>query len=326
LLVLAVLAQGLYTKAYGGFLGQLDYSTLIRSSLFDRVPQNSWSFLKPLGGLAMIATYGFFGLWLSGRRGAGTIVGLVLAFVFSLYILYSWLGRMGFLVFLATFMLGVQLSRRSNPLKVIAWGGAAFIGILACAYGVSKWLNLKAADSLAEFLARELSYPFGSFLAQLEHGGHLSRGFIDFFLAPIYLLPSSWWTDSFETVGQVNTKVITGATKGVGGVTGAIPTDLLTLGLMQAHLLGVIVVGIMFGLLLRVLQAVIDRIPFHGVRGIFEAHVALNIAVLGVFYAQPNLMVSTNFALLVGSLIILVQLRVHRLARSYRHNISGSVL
>jgi hypothetical protein len=109
-------------------------------------------------------------------------------------------------------------------------------------------------------------------------------------------------------------------------VTGGIPTDLLTLGLMQAHLLGVIVVGVMFGLLLRTLQVLIDRIPFHGVRGVFEAHVALNVAVLGVFYAQPNLVISTNFALLVGSFIILVQLRVHRLTRPYGHRIYRSIL
>lgn len=85
------------------------------------MPANSWSFLKPFGGLAMIAAYGFFGLRLSGCRGISASLGLVIALVFSLYIQYSWLGRMGFLVFVATFILGVILVRGSSPARVILW-------------------------------------------------------------------------------------------------------------------------------------------------------------------------------------------------------------
>lgn len=312
MLTVAVLLQGIYTRAYGGYLGLLEYSALIRSGLFDAVPANSWSFLRPFGGLAMIAAYGFFGLRLSGCRGISASLGLVIALVFSLYILYSWLGRMGFLVFVATFILGVILVRGSSPARVILWGSVVFVLLLVSAYGVSLWLNLKAASSLLEFLARELSFPFGSFFAQWNHGEQLSRGFIDFLLSPIYLLPSSWWTSWFDPVGQVNTALIMGAPKGEDGVTGAIPVDLLTLGLMQAHLFGVFVVGSMFGLLLRGLQVLIDRVPLCGVRGILEAHVALKVAVLGAFYAEPHLVVSGNFPLIAGTLIIVAMLGLRK--------------
>jgi hypothetical protein len=312
MLVLAMLLQGLYTRAYGGFLGVLDYSALIRSALFDRVANNPFSFLQPFGGLAMIAAYGFFGLWLSGRRNIGIALGLALSFTFSLYILYSFLGRMGFLIFLAAFPLGVSLARRRNPLKLILWGLVLFMAILVASYGVSVWLNLKAAGSLTVFLVREISFPFGSFFAQLSNGEHLFRGFIDFVVAPVYLLPSSLWTSWLEPVGQVNTAVIMGAPKGQGGVTGGIPVDLLTLGFMQIHIVGVFLGGLLFGGFLRVLQSVIDQVPLDGVRGILEAHVALKIAVLGVFYAQPNLVVSGNFALIFGAAIVLFMLTVTR--------------
>jgi hypothetical protein len=311
MLLSAIIIQWFYSLAYGGFLNLLDYSSLIRSAIFE--VQNPLSFLKPFGGLAMIAAYGFFGLWLSGRRKLGTMLGLTLSFTFSLYILYSWLGRMGFLVFLATFSLGLALTRWRNPHKLMFWGSMIFVVILAGAYGVSVWLNLKAADSFLVFLARELSFPFGSFFAQWNNGEHLFRGFLDFVAAPLYLLPSSWWSNWLESVGQVNTAVIMGAPKGEAGVTGAIPVDLLTLGLMQAHLVGIPIVGFIFGMMLRFLQFILDRIPLVGVRAVFEAYIALKIAVLGIFYAQPNLVVSGNFALIVGAGIIVMFLKIKRL-------------
>ena len=52
-------------------------------------------------------------------------------------------------------------------------------------------------------------------------------------------------------------------------------------------------------------QALID----HGVRGVFEAHVALSAVVLDVFfYAQPDLVVSGIFPLIAGMLIIFIAL------------------
>jgi len=323
MLLLAVVIQGLYSRAYGGYLGVLDYSAPIRSALYENVPHNPWSFLRPFGGLAMIAAYGFFGLSISGRRTAGVLLGLSLSFLFSVYILYSWLGRVGFVVFLLTFILGVVLSRRPGPLRLIAWAGLAFVGLLMSVYAISLWLDLKAANSLIEFLARELSFPFASFFAQFEHGEHLYRGFVDFVLAPVFLLPSSWWSAWYEPVDQINTAIIMGAPKGEAGVTGSIPVDLLTLGLMQAHVLGVFLVGLIFALLLRILQVFLSAIPMQGLRAVFEAHLALKVAVLGTFYAQPNLVISDNFALIVGSVIIATILSLKRMTLKPRTSLSG---
>lgn len=318
-LLIAVVLQRLYTQAYGGYLGVLEYSNLIRSALFSAVPDNSWSFLKPFGGMAMIAAQGFFGLWLSGRRRFAVLLGFIFSFVFSLYILYSWLGRMGFLVFLATFVLGYGLWRRPRPLVLLGLGALVFVVILGGAYGVSLWLHLKAADSFAAFLARELAFPFGSFFAQLSHGQSLFRGFIDFAVAPIYFLPSSWWTAWYEPVSQVNTTVVMGMPKSEGGTTSGIPVDLLTLGLMQLHVLGALLIGTLFGMLLRLLQCWLGKIRPPGLRALFEAHVALNIAILGVFYSQPDLIISGNFQLMASVVVILAVFLARRMRFLPRH-------
>ena len=311
LLVLAVFAQWLYTRAYGGFVDLLIYSEMIRASIFPIY--NPLSFLRPFGGLAFIATFGFFGLWLSGRRNISIALGLSLSLLFSLYLFYSFLGRIGFMVFIVTFPLGWTTSRRTLPLTKLVLMAAFFVLILAGSYGVSVWLDIKSADDLTAFLVRELSFPFVSFFAQWQAQEHLFRGFRDFLLTPLYLLPSSWWTNWVGDVGQVNTALIMGAPKGENGITGSIPVDLITLGLMQIKAYGIPIVGMLFGALLRVLQHWLDRISLPGVRAMFEAYVALKIAVLGIFYAQPALFVPGNFELIAGALVILVFLKFHRI-------------
>ena len=252
-------------------------------------------FPPPFGGLALFASFGFYGLWLSRCRRLAVWIGLFLSVGFSLYLLYSRLGRIGFLVYVATFVLGAFLSRRPRPFALLAGGGAALLANVISAYYLSLWLNLKAAHSLPAFLARELAFPFVSFFTQLDLGEHLFRAFKDFWVAPVYLLPSSLWSQWVENVGQINTAVIMGAPKGEQGVTTAIPVDLLTLGLMQASLSGVPVVGAMFGGLLRLVQFLLDRLANPGVRSVLTAYVALKVAVLGVFLCASSLVCKRKF-------------------------------
>jgi hypothetical protein len=310
LLFLAVVAQAAYTYAYGGFLGYLEYSNSIRSGLFDAVPPNPLSFLKPFGALAMVSAFGFFGLHLSRDRRLSVYMGLMLSFFFSLYVLYGWLGRLGFLVFIATFPLALAMYGSRSPLRLITSGGVSFVGLLVGAYALSVWLDLKSADNLMAFLARELSFPFGSFFAQLDHEEHLFLGFVHFLWSPVYLLPSSLWTNWLEPVSQINTAVIMGAPKGEAGVTAGIPVDLLTLGLMQVHLPGIVLTGVLFGGLLSVLQALLCRIPDCGIGVTFEANLALSLAVLGVFYSQPDLVLSGHIHWIAAALIMMA---LHRL-------------
>jgi disulfide bond formation protein DsbB len=145
-----------------------------------------------------------------------------LSVVFSFYLLYSWLGRIGFLVYLATFVLGALLSRRPRPFALLAGGCSVMLAIVIGAYYLSPWLNLKPADNLSAFLGRELAFPFGSFFAQLDLDEHLFRAFKDFL-------------------------------------------------------------------------------------------VALKIAVLGIFYAQPALVIKGNFALLVTAVVMAIVLKTPRL-------------
>lgn len=307
LLAAAVVMQGLYARAYGGFLELLNYSASIRSATF--VVENPLSFLQPFGGLALFSSFLFFGLWIAGSRRWNTGAGFVFAFAFSLYVLFSWRGRIGFLAYLATFALGTLLFVRVRPLPLLAGGGLTMLLILVGAYQVSTLLDFKTADNIASFLAGELSFPFVSFFAQLDSGEHLMRAFRDLLVAPVYLLPSSWWMNWVEDVSQVNTALLMGAPKGEAGVTGSIPVDLITLGMMQSAALGVAFVGVFFGAGLRVVQSLVDLVRNPGVRALFGSYVAIKIAVLAIYYAYPAHVVSANFALLAAVAVTAVIVR-----------------
>jgi len=302
LLSVALVMQWFYSRAYGGFIGLLEYSAYIRSAIF--TVDNPLSFLQPFGGLALFSSFLFFGLWLGGCRRWIVKVGFMFSSVFSLYVLFSWLGRIDFLVYVATFVLGIVHVRGVRPIPLLVGGCLTMLFILIGAYEVSIWLNIKEADNLTSFLTRELSFPFISFFAQLDSCEHLLRGFRDYLVAPVYLLPSSLWMAWVENVSQINTEMIMGAPKGLAGVTGGIPVDLITMGLMQAAFAGIAGVGLIFGAGLRVLQCFVDRVRNPGVRALFQAYVAIKIAVLAIFYAQPAQLVSGNFALLVSVIII----------------------
>ena len=316
LLMLAAVFQWIYTTALGGPIQALEYSRLIRAGF---VVENPWSFLKPLGGFAMISAFAFFGLIVSGERRIVTYLGGLLAFSLSLFVLYSWAGRMGFVVFVTTFALSMLLVKRQNPLRAIIWGGSMVALGLTLAYGISIWLEIKPAENLVVFLSRELMFPFASFFAHWSEGVSQFRWLLDFLVSPIFLLPSSIWGPWFVTAGEVNTILIMGLPKGVDGQTAAIPTDLVTLGFLQLHVVGIVLVGGVFGAILRGLQHLIDRIALAGVRSVFEAYVALKIAVLGVFYAQPDLLISGNFALIAAA----VWFFVLRIVGRFRFGVSA---
>lgn len=302
MLLCALAAQWLYADAYGGFLGALDYSARIRSAIFEI--NNRWSFLQPFTGLALIASFVFFGLSLTRRDRSW--LGLMLSTLFSIYLLFSWLGRIGFLIYVASFYLGILLFRKSNHLGILFKSTISLFAILVGAYYISAALNLKFTEGFFKYLATELSFPFGSFFGHFLSSETVYRWFVDIAIAPVYLLPTSIWNAWIENISAVNTTLIMKAPKGVAGVTGGIPVDLLTFGFLQASGFGIIAVGIFFGFFLRVLEVLLNKVPHQGVQAVLQAYVALKIAVLGIYYSQPELIVKGNFALLIAAIIITI--------------------
>ncbi|SFU57899.1 hypothetical protein SAMN05216339_104202 [Nitrosomonas eutropha] len=303
MLITAFVFRYLYVSAFGGFLLYLEYSRAIRSGIFE--VNNPWSFLQPFGHLALFSSYIFWAVRREGCKTFFNFAGFWLAFLFSVYVLYSWSGRVGFIVYLCVFLLAFIYLKRF-PARVIVIGGmVGGLAALYLAYIISNVFEIKGADNFSFYVVREISFPFVSFFAQLEHGEYLYRGFMDLLFSPLYLLPSSWTTGFLEGVEQVNTLVISGAKKGDYGVTGGIPVDLITLGLMQMHIPGIFFTSVVFGVFIKLLQVFFGTVKSDSLRCILLAYAAIKISFISVFYADPSNFIAAIFPILLLILSVL---------------------
>ncbi len=133
MLIIAFILRYLYVSAFGGFFSYLEYSRAIRSGIFEI--DNPWSFLQPFGHLVLFSSYIFWAARRDGNKTFFNFVGFWLAFLFSVYILYSWSGRAGFVIYLCVFLLAF-IYLRHFPAKMVVIGGT--IGSLATLYFLFK--------------------------------------------------------------------------------------------------------------------------------------------------------------------------------------------
>lgn len=284
LLLLSFLLRVLYVKAYGGFLGYLEFNRAIRSGVF--LVNNPYSFLQPFGNLALVSSYFFAALLFQRYKIYLTLPFFILSMLFSLYVQYSYSGRVGFIVYLGVIVLSYLYYRRASLRLLLILVFMAIPIMLALIYQLSNFLGLKGADSVGFFIIKETSHLFRSFFAQINDG-YLYRGFVDILLSPLHFLPSSWLPSFYEDISQVNTALILGAKKGEGGVYGGIPVDILTLGLMQLNVFGVLIVGFIFGWLLKRFDFFISLITLPAFKYTVIAYFSLRIAFMGTLYAHP---------------------------------------
>lgn len=304
-LILSFFIRWVYVSAFGGFVSYLDYASSVRSAVF--VVHNPWSFLQPFGGLSIFSFYMFFSiLFLSDKVSALSFVrklsvwtGFLCSLIFSVYILYSYMGRVNFIVFIFVITLSIFYFRGVSLRFLITGSLVGVVAGLWSIYLISNYFDVKGGNDFSLFVAREISFPFVTFFSQLLTPYLSPRFFVDILISPLNLLPSSWLSTWYIGPSEVNTIIISGAAKGTHGVTGGIPVDLLSLGFMQLGVAGVLVIGIMFGLLLRFFQYFFDGILVSGFKHVLLAFATLQIAFLPVAYAQPAHLIAAIFPMVV---------------------------
>ena len=103
MLVIGLVSYWLYARSYGGFSQLLTQAAGIRAGLVD-VGDNPYTFLKRFGGFVFFSVLIFSGIILTKSKGALHSVlswsGFSISFAVSLFILYSWEGRLGLVMFL----------------------------------------------------------------------------------------------------------------------------------------------------------------------------------------------------------------------------------
>jgi len=73
---------------------------------------------------------------------------------------------------------------------------------------------------------------------------------------------------------------------------------------MQAHIAGVVIVGLLVGAALYSLQQLQSKIPLESVRAVVSSDIILNLVILTVPYGEPYHILTRSFYL-IGGLILL---------------------
>ncbi len=315
LFFLSVIAYWLYTRAYGGFVLYLEYARAIRSGVF--LIENPFSFLQRLGGLSFFSSYVFFAVLMDKNKNIKVIkrknivVGLVLSVFFSLYVLYSWMGRVGLVVYISTFLLGYILYSYKSISRLVRKIFSFLLLSLLLLISVDAILGRSSRDiGIIELFAQECAFPLVTFYSVINLSEY--RWFIDLIVAPLYLLPMKIWSGVFnvETASSFNTFMIMGARKGQMGVYGEIPVDMLSFSYMQFNILGILVVGFLWGVTLYIIQRLINKIPVNSIKSVISANLILNVPILSVMYGDPQHIIVRCFNMIAAFLLLSLTLKI----------------
>ncbi len=304
LFILSFILYRIYVNAYGGFFGYLDYSRLVRSGVF--VVENPFSFLIKFGSLSLISSYLFFAFILEkGVNFRLTLIGFILSLIFSIYVLYSLAGRVGFLLYFGVFIFSFLLRNTNNILKYFIKIFIIVLTFITLLFIIDSFLKRSSNNlSLIQIFSKELSFPLANYFNVLNDCSY--RIFIDLIYIPLYLLPSSFWSNYIQTSSQINTEMIK---KIFPETTGEVPLDFISFGFMQANIFGVIIISFIFGFILNKLQKFIDKIHIVSLKYVMFAYIIFNIAILTVIYADPQHIISRTFPLIISLLLFIIFMR-----------------
>jgi len=312
-LVISIVSYLMYAHAYGGIEGLLAQAANIRTNTI--TIENQFSFLQRFGGFAFFASFIFGGILLE-RGQLSDRLGFIISFSWSLLVLKSWLGRVGIVVFLITFFIGTAIFKdykRRNKISFVKI--IVFIlvgGFLVSCVGLIIGRNTQSPQR--EFLAKELAFPFVSWSIQNENNDGI-RWFKDVFVAPIYFLPEkSWRKFVAETASDYNTRIISSA-----DVWGGIPTDYLTFAMLEGHIVGVVILSLLWGFLLHILESLIKSVNIKGVGSMLYANTLLQI-MLTVLYADMFHVIRSSFYLIIGIIALILVGKIPKIRFLYVKN------
>lgn len=269
--------------------------------------ESPYLFLIILAKIVIFSSYMFWGL--KNVKDIRLKKYFYISLLISLFILFRFSGRMILMTFIATFMLSNFILKQKLPkLKfvilaalggfVILFGNAVFKSFLyEDAFSRRQEYYSNADPVLTPFLdiISGFSFPYRNLLHYYEYSGF--GYFMDMVQFPLYILPRRIIPiRPVETTIEVNTMNILGIPGGI------MPPDVVTYGLLNLGILGVILTAFAFGVLCKY----IDSYQRKGAPALSIIVITALIFIVGfrVMYFNPKQLVSGYFYFFVALGII----------------------
>lgn len=304
MLVLGLVCDHLYLRAYGGYDNYLNYSLALRSGVV--LVNNPFSFLIIFRDCIIFSSYLFFSQIRKNEKfNLVSFVMFLIAFFFTMKVLYSNSGRLSILLYfliLLLFYLCRNKTWKYINLKIMAIGLGVLIIFVWAAFFVGHLLSRNIADNILLQMTKEFSFIFVNFKVQLENLTFDNyRFFIDVILLPVFILPSSIWSSRLgvQTASTLNTIFISGAPKGTGNVYGEMPIDLISLSYMQLGIFGLVVIPLVYSFLFCKIYKFAKQIRNTEASRIICLYVVFVIGIETIFYADPQHIVYRAFDFII---------------------------
>ena len=309
LFLVGVFSDFLYCRAYGGYLGYLEYSSFIRSGITDLV-YNRWSFLIVFRDCVIISSY----LLYSQIKDNGSIkktrmILFIISFICSLMILYANRGRLTFVIYITVFLVTYYIDKRKSKYirwNNISWGIAILVVIVFGINWVSDLVGRSSGFNMWEVICNESAFVFANFKSLLNKMSIAdARLFLDIISYPVFLMPSSIWRKFLpDTASDIMTIMINGDKKGQGTVFGETPIDAISIGYLQLGIIGVFVFAVFFAVIAAKLYNRVSKIPNVKTRGILAVNIIIDIFVRSLCYADSYNIVQRSFSLVIFFLLL----------------------
>jgi hypothetical protein len=308
--IMMVAGFGLYTlfsMAYGGYKGLIVFSAALRGGLLDT--PNAYSYLQRFGGLCIFASYILFAVARQAPRRKGWYYfSFAVSVGFSLLVLMTWSGRLGFVSYVISFPLVVILgSLRPRMVPMILVVSAVFMVLIFASRDIFHTIRVVALGSgeledvfepqtdVMEFYLGEFSFPAVSALTTLdqsETGTFTYRRYKDFFVAWQHLVPARWISRP-DKVSHLNRELIAR-----GGI-GEIPADAISVGLFSDGIRGVLVLSLLLGVVAGLVERFLVWFPIAYLRPILSIVLIFRLGFM-VPYADPVNVLKGGFYLALG--------------------------
>ena len=296
LMIIGIISDFLYLKAYGGYFNYLKYAGLIRSGVF--VVDNPYSFLIAFRGFVVLSSILF--LVLVDKRNVFHKIFFLFSILYSLFILYSNKGRLSLILYVLVFPIYFIFKRKqwqTLNISTIIWSVVGLLVFLGFIQLCGQLLDRSTSANIFETIASESAFPFVNFKLLINNDIEY-RFFSDIISYPIFILPSSIWSKIYPTVASdILTIYLNGSKKGSGGVFGEAPADILSLSYMQLNVLGVIVVAALSAIVIALVFKQLKKIKNDNLRIILKIYLIMYLVLQSIFYGDSYNIVQRMFPL-----------------------------
>ena len=324
LLLTSFVLYWLYAIPYGGFVSLFKSALLIRAGLFEISPQeNPFSLFGKLSGISIIASLLFWGLLLGTEKREFNfsriviVFGWLCSFVLSIFIFYTWFSRSHIIAYFFAYFLSLVARKYKMKVssKVVKNITVVIFIVIILFFGTSYIMKGAREFNILfqriAFAAKVRLLPTFVLLEDPEY-----RWFKDIVYTPLYLLPQRFWREIVDyTASDIITIKMMGGRKGDPGVSGAMVIGIVPLGFLQAGVLGLAVVSLLWGVILVSLERYLLVSLPPGLSETVYSYFAFRLIISSVWGADPQVVIYNHIDLIVGLIIVLVLSRIQLIPR-----------